>query len=128
MLRLPPINQARIQMRPLPQAEKQRGSQRTEMAPVKMAVDSRFHRACLMRSARDWPVQQVGADFNKRILPAKALLNPARPRRRKIITMPGRSSQRLSQPVGPQHPAILSYCKERSVKGRRSMGPLGSQA
>jgi|HubBroStandDraft_4_1064222.scaffolds.fasta_scaffold307146_2 hypothetical protein len=128
MLRLPPINQAQIQMRPLPQAERQRGSQRTETAPVEMAVDSRFHRECLMRSVRGWLLQRVAADFNKRISPAKAPLNPARPRRRKIITAQGRSSQRLSQPVVPQLPAIRFYCKERSVKDRRSMGPLGSQA
>ena len=128
MLRLPPINQAQIQMRPLPQAERQRGSQRTETAPVEMAVDSRFHRECLMRSVRGWLLQRVAGDFNKRISPAKAPLSPARPRRRKIITAQGRSSQRLLRRVAPQRLAIRFYCKERSVKDRRSMGPLGSQA
>ena len=93
-----------------------------------MAVDSRFHRACLMRSARDWLLQQVAADFNKRISLVKAPLKPARPRRHKIITMQDLSSQRLSQPVALQRPAIHSYYKERSVKDRRSTDQPGSQA
>ena len=117
--------QTRIQMRQLPQAEKQQGSQRTEIAPVEMAVDSRFHRASLMRSARDWPLQQVAADFNKRISPAKAPLNPARPRRRKIITMPGRSSQRLSPPVAPRASGDSFLLQGTIGQGSAFNGPAG---